>query len=69
MAWACEHCPKSRQADLHPYTNKLLYLRSLQIGGYPLAADDLSLEEWMDLGRLKQTLEPSPTCPMMKRSE
>jgi hypothetical protein len=64
MEWACANCPRRRAGDLHPYTRKLLRLRGLQLGGYPFAADDLSLEEWTDLGQLKAALaalQPNPT--------
>lgn len=57
LAWACSVCEKKKAADLHDYTKKLLRLRMLKIAGYPLAADDLTLEEWIDLGRLEQCLE------------
>lgn len=57
--WMCNNCPKSKQRsqDLHPYTRKLLLVRRLRQAGYPLAAGDLTYEEWLDLGRLEQCLE------------
>lgn len=30
----------------------------MQLAGYPLSANDLSIEEWLDLGRLNETLKP-----------
>lgn len=68
LDWACANCPKTRQADLHPYTSKLTHLYALQMAGYPLQADDLTLEEWLDLGRVRQTLDPPTHCPMQPRS-
>jgi hypothetical protein len=50
-------CPSKRPEDLHPYTHKLLRLKALQDGGYPLERDDLTLEEWQDLGRIRYELE------------
>ena len=47
---------------------KLLELRALQRGGYPFARDDLSLEEWIDLGNLARALEPGPVCPVTGRA-
>lgn len=47
---------------------KLLELRALQRGGYPFARDDLSLEEWVDLGNIKAALEPGPVCPVAGRT-
>lgn len=67
LDWACGNCPKRRESDLHPYTVKLLTLRALQRGGYPFSADDLSLEEWVDLGNLARALEPGPSCPLAAR--
>lgn len=66
MAWACGNCPRRRASDLHPYTHKLLRLRDLQLGGYPFRADDLSIEEWIDLGQIKAALAPPSNCPMMR---
>jgi hypothetical protein len=53
----CSHCAKKRESDLHPYTTKLLQIISLQNAGYPFGADDLTLEEWHDLGHLRKQLE------------
>ena len=60
--WTCAHCPKTRLEDLNPYTHKLLRLRMLRAAGYPFEANDLTYEEWLDLGRLNQWLEtPVPS--------
>jgi len=64
MEWACANCPKKRFSDLSEYTVKLLNLVALQHGGFPIPADDLTLEEWVDLGRMKETLRPM-ICPLM----
>ncbi len=37
----------------------------MQRGGYPVAADDLTMEEWMDLGLLKQALNSPVQCPLL----
>jgi hypothetical protein len=42
---------------------KLLSLRTLKKAGYPLEANDLNYEEWMDLGRVCQALDIG--CPFM----
>lgn len=57
LAWQCENCPKKGWQDLSPYTHKILRLRQLQQAGYPFEANDLELEEWMDLGRANECLE------------
>lgn len=57
LQWACSHCPKSKESDLHPYTHKLLRMRTLQQAGYPLGVNDLTLEEWFDLGRINEHFE------------
>lgn len=62
LAWSCANCPRTRAEDLDPYTVKLLRVRVLQAAGYPLAADDLTMEEWLDLGVVNQWLQAtSPT--------
>ncbi|MFW5490433.1 MAG: hypothetical protein ACNI3A_18750 [Desulfovibrio sp.] len=57
IEWTCANCPKKSRDDLHPYTLKLLGLVNLQGAGYPLHANDLTLEEWTDLARVKTWLE------------
>ena len=62
LAWACEKCEKKRTDDLSLYTLKLLRVAALADAGYPLAANDLTLDEWFDLGKLKawrETYQPS----------
>jgi hypothetical protein len=56
LVWTCANCPRARLEDLSPYTMKILRLADLQFAGYPLAANDLTLEEWFDLGRVKEWL-------------
>ena len=59
LDWACANCPRKRFEDLHAYTMKLLRTRMLKKAGYPFAANDLTYEEWLDLGRLETCLETS----------
>lgn len=35
------------------YTWKLLRVRLLRLAGYPLSAEDLTPEEWQDLGEIE----------------
>jgi hypothetical protein len=65
LEWACANCPKKRFEDMHEYTIKLFNLVALQDGGYPLEKDDLTLEEWVDLGRMRDVLEPRIACPLI----
>jgi hypothetical protein len=57
LAWACEHCPTMRRENLMQYTVKLMNLRTLQAAGYPFTANDLTLEEWSDLGLVKEAFK------------
>jgi len=57
LAWACENCPKLRDDDISPYTKKLLNVRNLQKAGFPMEADFLTYEEWLDLGKVNSWLE------------
>lgn len=56
LEWACSKCPTKRFEDLHPYTHKLLGLRTLRMAGYPFEANDLTMEEWGDLGRIEEMI-------------
>lgn len=65
LEWACKHCETKRHEDLHPYTHKLLRIHLLRMGGFPMPADDLTLDEWMDLGRITQALDSRMGgCPL-----
>lgn len=54
LEWACANCSRKKPEDLSSYTIKLLNMRRLQQAGYPLKANDLTLEEWFDLGVVNQ---------------
>ena len=60
LEWTCENCPKIEEWEIHPYTKKLLAFKKLAAAGFPLAADMLTYEEWLDLGRVKECLTPPP---------
>jgi hypothetical protein len=55
--WACKNCEKKKPRSLHPWTQHLLRLRRLQKAGYPFSKNDLSYEEWLDLGILNELLK------------
>jgi hypothetical protein len=57
-----------RREDLSLYTEKLIRNLNLQRAGYPLSANDLSMEEWLDLGRVKQAL-PYPEPVILFRAK
>ena len=56
LEWACGKCEKNREKDIHPYTAKLLRIRNMRMAGYPFGANDLTFEEWEDLGAIEQWL-------------
>lgn len=58
LEWACANCEKARGDLIHPYTWWLLKLHKLRLAGYPLRANDLSLEQWLDLGRMTEWATP-----------
>ena len=39
------------------YTIKMFNLRQLRKAGYPFGANDLSLEEWLEMGKVEETME------------
>lgn len=57
LTWACANCPKLKDEEISPYTRKLLNVRMLQQAGFPLDADFLEYEEWLDLGKVNAWLE------------
>ena len=68
LAWTCENCPKSKTEDIHQYTWKMIRIYNLQQGGFPFQKNDLTLEEWEDLGRVRVKLNPA-FCPFMGGGE
>lgn len=56
LNWQCSQCEKKKAGQIGEYTWKIFRLRRLRLGGYPLAANDLSMEEWLDLGRAEEFL-------------
>lgn len=51
----CDRC-ECRPGEYEPgiWFLHIWFLYSLQQGGYPFEKDDLTIEEWIDLGVLKQ---------------
>ena len=54
-------CPTclQRKGNFAPSTwfNHIWFLYALQRGGYPFGKNDLSIEEWIDLGIMREHLE------------
>lgn len=58
--WACQVCQEYIRPELvSPWSWHLLWLHRLKKAGYPFRADDLSLETWMLLGLVEETLGQS----------
>ena len=57
LEWTCKKCKKKKAGDLDFYTMKLLRIRGLRMAGYPFKANDLTPEEWEDMGKVEQWLQ------------
>lgn len=61
LEWTCGQCLKKgkkvRAEDISDYTHYILWLRTLQHGGYPFQADTLPLSVWEDLGAANETID------------
>jgi len=55
----CGGCERKENEDYEPseWFNHIWFLYMLQRAGYPFNKNDLTLEEWIDLGILKEELE------------
>lgn len=51
---ACEHRHKH---DPSPWFLHISYLAALVRAGYPFMADDLTIDEWLDIGALREDYE------------
>jgi hypothetical protein len=56
LEWSCANCPKVRTDNISERAMLIVYLHRLKKGGYPFGANDLEVEDWMDLG-LAATIE------------
>jgi len=55
--WACRVCEEFMPPEaVSPWTWHLVFLHQLQGAGYPLKANDLTLEEWLLLGLARRLL-------------
>jgi|UniRef100_A0A7V6DND6 hypothetical protein len=55
--WACGACAEYvRPEAISPWTWHLMFLHRLKKAGYPLRANDLSLETWLLLGLIEEAL-------------
>jgi len=57
LDWTCAKCEKTKQGDLNEYTVKMFQIRHLKNAGYPFAANDLTPEEWTDLGTVEEMMK------------
>jgi hypothetical protein len=53
----CAGCKKKNSGPISPRTAHILKLRLLVLAGYPFEKNDLSFEEWMDLGTVNEMLK------------
>lgn len=51
LDWACEQCSRIVPERVSPQVQRIVFLRRLQRGGYPFRANDLSVSDWLWLGR------------------
>jgi hypothetical protein len=56
--WACAVCAERvRPEAISPWTWHLVFLYQLSRAGYPFKANDLSLETWLLMGKVRRVLE------------
>ncbi|HHT9137386.1 MAG TPA: hypothetical protein ACFYEK_09115 [Candidatus Wunengus sp. YC60] len=57
LEFACKTCEANKEHEPSEWFNHIWFFYALQRGGYPFRANDLTVDEWMDLGLLKEELE------------
>lgn len=59
LEWTCSRgkCGKVRAQEFCEYTMKIFRIRLLRLAGYPFKANDLTMQEWEDLGALEQSIK------------
>jgi len=62
LAKICARCEHREPYIPSTWFSHIWFLFSLQQAGFPFRQDDLSIEEWLDLGAMKRELE-TPKVP------
>lgn len=57
MEAACSACEKREQYVPSDWFAHCWHLYELQRSGYPFAANDLDVEEWLAIGQLREEME------------
>lgn len=53
----CGQCEHREPYEPSEWFQHIWLLYRLQTGGYPFKADDLSMEEWLEIGVIKDEME------------
>lgn len=53
----CKTCEAAEKYEPSEWFNHIWFLYSLSRGGYPFKADNLTVDEWMDIGTLKEEID------------
>lgn len=67
LEWTCANCKKEKYDVISPWTYHLLQIRRLQKAGYPFERNELTIEEWQDLGTVNEKIESIEQEMMIKR--
>lgn len=54
---ACAICDRKQTEAPDPWIQHIMFLYGLTRGGYPFDRDDLTLDEWQDIGTLRDEIE------------
>ncbi len=53
----CSQCEHREPYEPSEWFQHIWFLYRLQVSGYPFKANDLTVEEWMDIGMIKDEME------------
>lgn len=53
----CKTCEAREKYEPSEWFNHIWFLYALKRGGYPFKANDLTIDEWMDVGILSDEIE------------
>jgi len=56
----CGTCEARDGVEISDWFGHIWFLYRLQQGGYPFAANDLTVDEWLGLAELKAALDEPP---------
>jgi hypothetical protein len=57
LEYMCSRCERREPYEPSPWFTHIYFLYRLHLGGYPFHANDLTTDEWLGIGEMKEAIE------------